>query len=496
MQIVKVSARLFYEVIEGTFDFKRKLPMKKLKLSPLMSCIVSSGMAAAMLVIPNVASASNYMLQNFFYSAVAAGEAGADGAALAIDASTAYSNPAGLVRIKNPQLVIVNSGLSVNTQFRGSNTWHNSSPLLASPFLNTFTQTGSADGSVFEYLPAAHFSIPIGPCWRFAFSGAPIAGLHTDYGYSSITRYNTTNTKLVVLDLSPTIAYQIDQNWSVGLGADFARASVAFRAVAGLPTFGANGAPNFAATPTALDTFSTNNGTGWGYGGHIGVMYQMTPGTRFGLTYRSKINIDVSGSSSLNGPIAVFSPRLPPALPLIPGSQTNNTFDTVVILPPVTSIGGHHDITPCWGVDGTVYYTQWNQVNHGNQILRNIITPFGPVNASIPWSYVNTWTAAIGTSYQVSRAWALRTGVGYDQTPVKPDQRLLAIPDNNRWYGSIGTHWQYDRNLGFDAGYTHVWVQDATEIAPTTIGLQTSTPTGKSYTHGDIVSVQVNWNFV
>lgn len=445
--------------------------MKKHIISRLfVRSVIAASVSTAFLGFSSTAYASGYQVLNYFYSAVAAGDSGAGGAALAEDASTSFTNPAGLVRLPCPQLVLVGSALNVDTKFRGSNTWSLVPGAFPIP-IPSYTETGTAQGGVLRFLPAFHFAMPIAPCWRFGFSAAPTYGLATMYENNSIVRYNTTKTELKVLDLSPAIAYQINRQFSVGAGVDFANATLIYRAVAGIPPLG-----------LFNDALSKNTADAWGYGGHVGVLYQMDPCTRFGLHYRSKMNIDIKGKSVLTGRGLIEN-----------GAISVNNFRTTLILPPITTLSAYHDFTPCWAVDASINYTQWNLINNGSQTLYNIATPT-PVNATIPWNYKNTWLTAVGTSYRINQLWLLRTGVQYDQSPIKSSQRLLAIPDSNRWGVSVGAHYQFCRTAGFDMGWTHLFLRDASMSAPTVIGPQVSTPNGTSKSHADIVSAQITVN--
>ena len=71
------------------------------------------------------ASASAYQLLTA-YDAPSVGDAGAGGAAIANTASTAYANPAGLIRILQPELVANATDISTIADFSGANTWRRS----------------------------------------------------------------------------------------------------------------------------------------------------------------------------------------------------------------------------------------------------------------------------------------------------------------------------------------------------------------------------------
>ena len=81
------------------------------KLSYISSAIVLLGLTAQ-------AAASDFSLP--FINAAGLGDAYADWATSANDASTAYSNPAGLVKLQHQQIVFAPLGLIGNTKFTGT----------------------------------------------------------------------------------------------------------------------------------------------------------------------------------------------------------------------------------------------------------------------------------------------------------------------------------------------------------------------------------------
>ena len=51
--------------------------------------------------------------------------------------------------------------------------------------------------------------------------------------------------------------------------------------------------------------------------------------------------------------------------------------------------------------------------------------------------------------------------MAYDQSPVDDRMRDPRIPDQNRYWAAFGLSWQPRPWLGLDAGYTHIWIDDA-----------------------------------
>lgn len=415
------------------------------------------------------------------YNAVEMGNSGAGGAALVSDASTMVYNPAGLVRIPNKQLVVSGVGVFTNVKFTGMNTW-------SSPGLGSYTETGTAHGNANALIPAIHFSMPLTQHWFAGISVHAPFGLQTSYTNSSILRYNSTDSSLKVMDISPSIAAKINEQWSFGAGLDFEKANLIFRAMAGAPTINP-------LKPTAFDTKSKSTLDGWGYGWHAGALYQPSESTRFGLGFRSKVILPLHGNSDLTGPLFTLY-RLP-----ITTVHTDQTTVSLV-LPATTTLSAHHDINKKWSIDGTIRYAQWSDT-HRSLALLNGAGATGNINVILPHNYKNTFLFALGGTYKVSEKWLLRAGTSYDQSPVKNSERNVVEPDSNRYTLSAGTHVQPWKTVGFDFGYTHFIfeksnVNIATNITSSTTGAisQSSVANGSFKNHGDFFAAQVVWDIV
>jgi long-chain fatty acid transport protein len=379
------------------------------------------------------------------------------------------------------------SGDVINTdiKFDGSNTW-------SGPPLADYTQTdNNVQGGNANFVPALNYAAPLSDRFFFGFSAAPTFGLQTDYPQSSILRYTATDSEIETIDLSPDLAFKINDKWSVGAGVDAERISATFNSVAGLPSY--------STTPTAFDSSSQNTGDAWGYGWHAGGLYQLSPSTRFGLNYRSEITFDLTGTSKLIGPMGN-----PPTL-TTPATLQSNNLKSDITLPPTTTLSAYHDITDAWAVDGSIYYTQWNIFNKNltlqnvqavnfEDIGGNLIPEAGLTNVTLPQDFRNTFRFAAGTSYAFTPQFLMRVGGGFEQTPTNNTDRNIRLPDGNRYALAIGAHYQAFKTLGFDGGWTHLFMQNVNVSAPVTAAGQTSTADGSFSNHADLIGAQLTWD--
>jgi long-chain fatty acid transport protein len=413
----------------------------------------------------------------------------AGGAAEADSASTTFFNPAGLVRIEHPEFSLSGIGIFSRSEFTGRSKWSTTSGLSA---YGTYTQTGTAEGGTDSVLPAFDFAMPINNEFYAGFSIAVPFGLSSEYDNNSFVRYDATQSKVQVVDLSPALAFKVTDKLSIGAGPDFDHIYATFDSMSGLPAY----ARATGRAADAYDSKSENDASGWGTGWHAGVLYQFTPCTRVGLNYRSKVSFTANGSSKLKGPLAGGGGSL--TSPIFSEYYNENlTADTT--LPASTMLSAYHQINSAWAIMGTVAYTEWAVFDHLTLTnVQGINSNFAPqqITVALPQHFHNTWRFATGIDYSPVANWKLRAGVGYDQNPTVPTDRNIRLPDGNRTALALGAHYQATKAFGIDAGWTHLFFQDAAVSTTHSSGAQITQTVGETKTSADVVGLQLTWDFV
>lgn len=452
--------------------------------------ILSASVALICAGIATQASAGAFQLLEENGSGL--GDFYAGGAAIAQDASTSYYNPAGLIRLTTPQITASGVGIITNSQFTGTNTWTSTNPLVPKGFL--FQQTGTANGGDSALVPAFHAALPINSRVVLGFSADAPFGLSTNWGSDSLVGYSGTQSIIQVIQFGPTIGLGITNQFSIGGGVDFNYTSADLKTLIGSPT------ALYPVVPFAANnSISVNKGNAWDTGWHAGVLYQFTPATRVGLSYHSKIQVTLKGRSTLTGPVAANVGSNP--------ISSSNLVASGLSLPAFTMLSVYHDINPVWTVMGSAMYTQWDADDAIN--LQNVasIVAVSPVpgaysniptvagTASLPLDYRNTWRGSVGAIVNLTSNFALHMGTGFDQSPTIDATRTVRLPDGARLAAAIGAHYQINPTWGLDVGYQHLFVKDATLVAPTISGSQVSTTVGETKNLVDLVGAQLTVNF-
>ena len=414
------------------------------------------------------------------------------------DASTVFYNPAGITRIHTQQLVIGDVGVLSDVKFRGTtnlklllpgnSTFH--IPPIAAPIGSTMNAV--AQGGAFSQVPNFYYVAPINDYLGVGLSVNVPFGLRTDYGRDTAVRYAATKSEIEVVDISPSIGFNVTKQLSFGLGFDVQRMSAEFDQMANIGT--------------GTNSYATNKGWSTGYGYHVGALFQFTPGTRVGIAYNSQVIHHIRGNSRFVGPIANLANGVPLNVPSVIYSNQANAH---VTMPAYTTLSGFHQLCDKWAIMGSLMYTQWSVIQ--NLTLQDLSVanaaqnpPFflpAPVPSTtasvvLPTHYRNTWNVSVGANYYANEKVTLRTGLGWDQTPTNNTYRELRIPDANRIAVAFGGHYQATKAIGLDLGWTHLFMAGRSGVNPPPIktGALQTTVHGNVQGNADVFGAQLTWN--
>lgn len=408
-------------------------------------------------------------------SAADLGNQFAGGAALAGDASTNYYNPAAMTVLNQQQIVGSAIGVIPRIQFKGTVT----SPGFGRPPLlpaNPSSQTGSTTSTFKGVIPAIHYMIPLGQKWRAGMTVNTPFGLGLNYGKDSLLRYTTITAIDRSFNLGPSLAYRINEHWSIGGGPDFQYFSVYSYAKVNTQFL------------TANDSDQKNFANGWGYGGHIGGLYEVNKGTRIGLAYHSQIVHHLSGKSMFN--LNNLNPALTPFIPN--PNFTSESLRINITLPAFTTLSAYHEINNKWAVMGTAEFTQWNTLRTIHAF--GAVTPTGLTDAVQDQYFRNTWRFSGAANYRANDHWLLRAGAGLDQLATNSTDRTAYIPDSERINVSVGTRYDINKQAALDLAYSHsfgkkAWINHLDKNSGVT-------ENGFTSTQADVIGVQLLWNIV
>jgi long-chain fatty acid transport protein len=165
--------------------------------------------------------------------------------------------------------------------------------------------------------------------------------------------------------------------------------------------------------------------------------------------------------------------------------------NTTLNLPDVVSVGLRQRLTPQWTGLATVEWTNWSRI--GTSVVSG-----APVPTTLPFQYKDGWLFSLGAEYMMTEKMKLRGGVGFEKSPITDDVRIPLLPDNDRYWLSVGASYQMTPKLSFDLAYSHLFVKST----PIDITATSGNPwyTGVPYvgtvdSHVDIISVAMKYRW-
>ncbi|MDP1573885.1 MAG: outer membrane protein transport protein [Coxiellaceae bacterium] len=366
------------------------------------------------------------------------GDYHAGAAAEADAAGVEFYNPAGVTRLDKQEISFGAALVGLDVSYSGTVT----------SFGSTESVT-NAQGGTTNWIPNFHYVRPLPHHLWFSFGETTPFGLETDYdANSSPVNSLATETKLETFNLNPSLAYEVNRHLSLGVGFDALYGSADYDNV------------------FATSTISTDLGS-WGYGYNAGALIQFTPETRLGLSYRSKITVDASGTSSATAT-------------LLPTAAVNSSATATLPLPATSILSLYHDFNSRFSMMATAFYTQWSCFDQ--LVIYNLATPLGVTNLPVAENYRNTWNLALGGKYRFNQFLSMEAGFGHDQTPTQVGYRDIRLPDNNRYAASVGLNIQPKPGFIWSMGWTHFFVpttpidnskSDTTGLTPVSLGNET-----------------------
>lgn len=429
-----------------TMNNKKSINNVKFKLNKVMSYSLLSS-AIAVLPISNALANGYHFLHQ---SAEGLGSAYSTNGTGANDISAMFSNPASIARFDGTRFsigAVLDMPTSKLTNATATAPYTSGtvdvSGYPAEPKQPIDTAYGSALYFTHEYQPGLVLGLSI---------GAPYAYV-SDYPDTAVSRYTATKTALFAYNLSPTVAWKMNDQWSFGAAVNLQYYTVELGTMVATST-----------TSPSVDTDVTSTITGkdLAFGFSLGTEYQMTENTRFGLSYRSKISHSFNGDVELTGSSANYAALVSAAASLgVTISSPTGSAQFDIDTPSMFQIGVLHKLNEDFELYGNANRFGWSAftdttVTYGNGLADTVVDN----------NWHDSWFVAIGMGYQYNQDIKLRTGFAYDWNPTPADAVSPRAPNNDRWNVGLGMSYQYNENVKLDMGYQYI------KFTPVTIDLE------------------------
>lgn len=380
----------------------------------------------ALSLAPKVGWTSGLIL--YEVNAPVTGTASAGWAAIAQDASTAFTNPAGMTRLDRSQLLVGAQPLIIISEFNSS----------------TSSQTGNANG----VLPSlgAYYVHSYSDRLKMGISSTSYFGLGIDYGDDWVGRYRVEKSTFLTATLSPSVAYRVNDWLSIGamfniVGAYFSSQS---------------------AINNILDRFGDGQlkFKDWdiGFGGGVGVMIEPTKCTRLGLVYYSPVNLSFKDTPSFEG-LGTGLGTILRGLGLL---DSNLSLDYTI--PQWIMLSGYQQITDKFALMANFGWQNWSAFGNFDVSLQVDDPQRTGLNRSMTANLhmKDTYHYAIGGQYRISKPWLLSAGFAYDTSPMSTANRSPSLPLDRTFRYSCGVQYDWSRDVTLGFAYTFIDTGSAT----------------------------------
>ena len=345
------------------------------------------------------------------------GVASAGRQAAAQDASTASGNPAGMTRLDRSQAEGGFLGIYPESKFKVQET----------------DVSGGGVGNAGYFTPAGtlYYVHSLSPDLKLGLGIGSYMGAGLDYGDSWSGRYYAEKVSLTTAAINPTVGYRVNPWLSIGAGLNFVYGDIS-----------AQTAINTIAEPG--DGRLKYNDSDVGYGFNAGVLFEVSPQTRFGVTYISEVQLNFKDEPKFQNISGSGIEALLRASGLLDSDLKINWN-----LPQQVALGVYQEVTQDLALVATVNWQDWSRFGSAE-----ISVPDGNTdNTKLKWK--DTYHVGLGAYYRVAQPWLLMVGWAYDTSPIKSTKdRSPALPVDRQFRYAAGVQYEWNKEMALGVAYT------------------------------------------
>jgi len=375
-----------------------RIIMKRIYVVIISSCLASTAITAM---------AGGYRVALQGQKALAMGHTGV---AMSESSEVIFFNPAGMTH------------LEADTDITGGLTLLTGETIYQNDQTNASAKTDNPLGTPIDGYMAKRISSEMS--WGL--------GVYTPYGNTVEWEVDwegshlVNNIELKTVFIQPTIAYQLNEEVSVGFGPTYVIGLVDFNRNLSTSLADANG-------DRSNVTIEASGITAFGY--NMGIMTKPSEKLTLGASYRSEITLEARNES------ADFE-NIPTSLQ---STFPDTTFDADLILPAELTLGLAYEYSDKTTLAFDINRTYWGAYEDLTVIFNN-----GAGTSVNPRNYKDANIYRFGVQHQLDDQWILRGGIYFDQSPVQDGYFAPETPRNDSIGYTAGASYQYSEKLQFD----------------------------------------------
>ncbi|MEW6506119.1 MAG: outer membrane protein transport protein [Bacteroidota bacterium] len=347
------------------------------------------------------------------------------------DASAIYFNPAGLSNFKGFNLVMGTTMIMPSVDFTG--------PAPLTTTTTTVERTFTPINFYAAYTMDNGLSIGLGVNNPY--------GLGSEWPETWVGKRLAVKTELRTFYISPTIAYKVNEYFSVGGGFSYIASNVQFLQVTDLPPIPLAPGVNL---PAASNVKINLEGDGdpalaW----NLGFLFKPTDKVSFGFSFRSEATLNFAGDLTFTG-----LPAKPTGFPvghsdLFPNGKGKSKLTMPWDMRFGVSLKPMNNLT----VNTDLMFVGWESYKQLEADFETNTAVWKDLLSPKQWK--NSFGLKLGAEYLIKDL-ALRAGYVYDGSPIPTKYMDPSLPGANRNEFTLGIGYQFTKNIRFDAAYQYI----------------------------------------
>ena len=376
-------------------------------MQAIKSALAIAIMGAVVLLVSQITSVHAGGLYVTEAGHPAMGASGAGAGTLAEDASTAATNPAGIVKLDKGQWMFTAIGIFTKAEFEqesGTTVTADGSTVPGSG-----SNGGDAGGAIMG--ASAFYARPISERWGFGFAFNSFSGAALDYenGADFVGRYWAQEIELLTVTASPSVAFKISDNFSIAASIPvlFGRLEMDVAIASPIP----GGSDGLAQIKDGEDISVT---------GSVSALWDVNDRNRIGLLYVGENEVEFDSDLDLTLPSGA--------------SVDSVDADIELTFPQTLRLSASRDISDRTTLLAMVAWEDWSTLDSVP-----ISTP--TVSGALPRNWDDTWRYAFGARIRAGEKWTWYTGAAYDTDPTSSSDRTADMPVDRQIRLSGGATW-------------------------------------------------------
>lgn len=349
---------------------------------------------------------------------------------LANDPSALFFNVAGITQLKGTQFSFGSTLIAPSASFTGPSATH---PKLESKLKSRY------------FTPINfYYTQEITPELSVGLGVNNPYGLGTEWEEDWIGRYRTVETEIRTFNFTPSVAYKINDQLSIGAGAIISYADVIITRKIALTT------------PPLPDANIELKGDNLAYGFLAGILYKPTKELQLGASFRSNVKYSFEGDVKVT-----LDPSIPePVSTAIMNAMPKGGIEAPFKTPYNATFGLAFFASPELTITGDFQYNAWSSYDKLEITFKDLPIIPGTNPSVSEREFEDSYIIRAGCEYIMNPTIALRGGLFYDKNPIKDERLDPMLPDADRIGFNVGVGYKIMPNLSVDLAYLFLLFMD------------------------------------